>query len=99
MIRSKTENSLRSLKVDVIDILQIHGIHTEGEVTDERALEALHKLIDQGKVRAAGVTTHSGQETVLRAVAETRVLQDGAGSVQLPLRHGRRGDGEGLRSG
>ena len=62
------ENSLRSLKVDVIDILQLHGISTEDEVTDERALEALRKLIDQGKVRAAGVTTHSGQEIVLRAV-------------------------------
>lgn len=62
------ENSLRSLKVDVIDILQLHGISTEGEVTDGRAREALQKLIDQGKVRVAGVTTHSGQETVLRAV-------------------------------
>lgn len=69
MIRS-AENSLRSLKVDVIDILQLHGISTEEEVTDGRAREALAKLIDQGKVRAAGVTTHSGQETVLRAVAK-----------------------------
>ena len=67
MIRS-AENSLRSLKVDVIDVLQLHGISTEAEVTDERAREALRKLIDQGKVRAVGVTTHSGQETVLRAV-------------------------------
>ena len=69
MIRS-AENSLRSLKVDVIDLLQLHGINTEAEVTDERAREALRKLIDQGKIRAAGVTTHSGQETVLRAVAK-----------------------------
>ena len=69
MIRS-AENSLRSLKVDVIDLLQLHGISTEGEVTDERAREALRKLIDQGKVRAAGVTTHSGQEAVLRTVAK-----------------------------
>ncbi len=67
MIRS-AENSLRSLKVDVIDVLQLHGISTEAEVTDERAREALRKLIDQGKVRAAGVTTHTGQENVLRAV-------------------------------
>jgi hypothetical protein len=67
MIRS-AENSLRSLEVDVIDILQLHGISSEGEVTDGRAREALQKLIDQGKVRFAGVTTHSGQEAVLRAV-------------------------------
>jgi len=64
------ENSLRSLKVDVIDLLQLHNVSTEAEVTDEQAREALRKLIDQGKVRAAGVTTHSGQETVLRAVAK-----------------------------
>ena len=64
------ENSLRSLKTDVIDLLQLHNLSTEAEVTDERAREALSKLIDQGKVRAAGVTTHSGQETVLRAVAK-----------------------------
>ena len=69
MIRS-AENSLRSLKVDVIDVLQLHGISTEAEVTDGRAREALRKLIAQGKIRAAGVTTHSGQETVLRAVAK-----------------------------
>jgi aryl-alcohol dehydrogenase-like predicted oxidoreductase len=62
------ENSLRSLKVDVIDILQLHGIRSESDVTDGYAREAMQKLIDQGKVRVAGVTTHSGQETVLRAV-------------------------------
>ena len=67
MIRS-AENSLRSLQVDAIDILQLHGISSEGEVTDGRAREALQKLIDQGKVRFPGVTTHSGQEAVLRAV-------------------------------
>ena len=64
------ENSLRSLKTDVIDLLQLHNLTTEAEVTDGRAREALRKLIDQGKVRAAGVTTHGGQETVLRAVAK-----------------------------
>jgi aryl-alcohol dehydrogenase-like predicted oxidoreductase len=67
MIRS-AENSLRSLKVDVIDVLQLHGISSESDVTDGYARDALQKLIDQGKVRAAGVTTHRGQETVLRAV-------------------------------
>lgn len=62
------ENSLKSLGTDVIDILQLHGVSTEGEVTDGNAREALQKLIDAGKVRFPGVTTHSGQEAVLRAV-------------------------------
>jgi aryl-alcohol dehydrogenase-like predicted oxidoreductase len=67
MIRS-VENSLRSLKTDVIDIMQLHGISSEEEVTNEDAREALRKLLEQGKIRVPGVTTHKGQETVLRAV-------------------------------
>lgn len=67
MTRS-VENSLRSLGTDVIDVMQLHGISTEAEVVNDDAREALRKLIDHGKVRVAGVTTHSGQEAVLRAV-------------------------------
>ncbi len=62
------ENSLRSLRTDRIDIMQLHGISAEAHVTDERAREALQKAVDQGKIRFPGVTTHAGQETVLRAV-------------------------------
>jgi len=67
MIRS-VETSLRSLKTDVIDIMQLHGIRSEEEVTNGYAREALRKLLDQGKIRVPGVTTHSRQETVIRAV-------------------------------
>ncbi|MDH3237770.1 MAG: aldo/keto reductase [Deltaproteobacteria bacterium] len=67
---TSVENSLRSLKTDVIDIMQLHGIKSEGEVADESAREALQKLLDQGKIRVPGVTTHSGQEEVLSAVGK-----------------------------
>ncbi len=67
MIRS-VENSLRSLDTDVIDVMQLHGISSEAQVRDRGAREALARLIEQGKIRVAGVTTHSGQDTVLRAV-------------------------------
>jgi len=67
---ASVENSLRSLKTDVIDIMQLHGIRSEGEVADERAREALQRLLDQGKIRVPGVTTHSGQEEVLSAVGK-----------------------------
>jgi aryl-alcohol dehydrogenase-like predicted oxidoreductase len=67
---ASVENSLRSLKTDVIDVMQLHGIKTEEEVADEGAREALGKLIDQGKIRVPGVTTHSGQEEVLSAVGK-----------------------------
>lgn len=67
MIQS-VEKSLKSLNTDVIDIMQLHGIGTEAEVVNGNARDALQKLIDQGKIRVPGVTTHSGQETVVRAV-------------------------------
>lgn len=67
MIRSM-ENSLRSLRTERIDIMQLHGISSEAEVTHGYAREALQRVIDQGKVRFPGVTTHGGQEAVLRAV-------------------------------
>ncbi len=67
MIRS-VENSLRSLETDVIDVMQLHGVSSEAEVVNDGAREALQGLIGQGKIRVAGVTTHSGQEAVLRAV-------------------------------
>jgi len=67
MIRSM-ENSLRSLRTDRIDIMQLHGISAEAHVTDGYAREALQKFLDQGKIRFPGVTTHGGQEEVLRAV-------------------------------
>ena len=67
MIRS-VETSLRSLKTDVIDIMQLHGISSEEEVTYGYAREALGKLLEQGKIRVPGVTTHSGQGEVLQAV-------------------------------
>jgi len=44
-------------------------------VTDGRAREALRKLIDQGKVRAAGVTTTAGRKPSCGR-REGRVLQD-----------------------
>jgi len=87
------ENSLRSLKADVIDLLQIHNVSTEAEVTDEQARGALRKLIDQGRSARRG---HDPQRAGNRPArrGETRVLQDGPRCVQLPFRHGRRGDGE-----
>lgn len=65
---ASVENSLRSLQTDAVDLMQLHGVSSEAEILDGGAREALSKLIAQGKIRAAGVTTHAGQEEVLRAV-------------------------------
>lgn len=56
IIRS-CEGSLRRLRTDVIDILQMHG--WDGIVPLEETLAALDELVTSGKVRAVGVSNWS----------------------------------------
>lgn len=64
------ERSLRSLRTDRVDLMQLHGLSSKGEVIDERAKNVLLKMKKEGKVRFAGVTTHSNQARVLEAAVE-----------------------------
>ncbi len=53
-VRKECEDSLRRLKVDAIDLYQIHWPEPEEDV--EEAWSTLQKLKDQGKVRWTGVS-------------------------------------------
>jgi aryl-alcohol dehydrogenase-like predicted oxidoreductase len=56
-IRCEAENSLRRLGIDVIDLYQIHWPIPEEDI--EEAWEEIAKLVDEGKVRYAGVSNFS----------------------------------------
>jgi aryl-alcohol dehydrogenase-like predicted oxidoreductase len=62
------EDSLRRLKTDYIDLLQIHWADSTTPIVE--TMSAVAKLIEQGKVRAAGVCNYnvSQVEEALRAV-------------------------------
>jgi aryl-alcohol dehydrogenase-like predicted oxidoreductase len=62
------EDSLRRLKTDYIDLLQIHWADSTTSIVE--TMSAVAKLIEQGKVRAAGVCNYnvSQVEEALRAV-------------------------------
>jgi aryl-alcohol dehydrogenase-like predicted oxidoreductase len=53
-LREEVENSLRRLKVDVIDLYQIHWPDPEAEI--EEGWEALARIKEEGKVRFIGVS-------------------------------------------
>jgi aryl-alcohol dehydrogenase-like predicted oxidoreductase len=53
-IRSEVEASLRRLKVEVIDLYQIHWPKPEEDI--EEAWETVAALIEEGKIRYAGVS-------------------------------------------
>lgn len=54
------EESLRRLNTDYIDLLQIHWPDPTTPIAD--TMEAVGRLIEQGKVRAAGVCNYSTQQ-------------------------------------
>jgi len=65
------EQSLKRLRVDVIDLWQFHNVSTfealDQVLGPEGALEAAHQAVKAGKVRHLGITSHS-MDVALKAV-------------------------------
>jgi len=59
-IRQEVEDSLGRLGVDVIDLYQVHW--PDPLVPMEETAELMQRLIDEGKIRAVGVSNHSPEQ-------------------------------------
>ena len=59
-IRSEVEASLKRLKVDVIDLYQIHWPMPDGDI--EEAWRTIADLVDKGKIRYAGVSNFNVEQ-------------------------------------
>ena len=59
-IRSEVERSLRRLKIEVIDLYQIHWPDPDEDI--EEAWSAIKDLVTEGKVRYAGVSNFSVEQ-------------------------------------
>jgi aryl-alcohol dehydrogenase-like predicted oxidoreductase len=59
-LKEELENSLRRLKVDVIDLYQIHWPNPEAEI--EEGWETLARFKEQGKVRYIGVSNFNVEQ-------------------------------------
>lgn len=59
-VMQECEDSLRRLKTDYIDLYQIHWPDATTPISE--TFEAVERLIEQGKVRAAGVCNYSTDE-------------------------------------
>ncbi|HEO71357.1 MAG TPA: hypothetical protein ENN80_08840 [Candidatus Hydrogenedentes bacterium] len=66
-IIASVEESLKTMQIDCIDILQLHH-PSPAETLHEDAKAALTKLREQGKIRFTGVTTHSDEVAVIDTV-------------------------------
>jgi aryl-alcohol dehydrogenase-like predicted oxidoreductase len=63
------DTSLKELGTDYLDIWYLHGKSNPVEVTDS-LIEAQQKAKKAGKIRFAGVSTHSGQPQLMPALAK-----------------------------
>ncbi|HKQ71883.1 MAG TPA: aldo/keto reductase [Polyangiaceae bacterium] len=73
-LRREVEGSLKRLRVDVIDLYQIHWPRTPADL--EEAWETLAKLKDEGKVRYIGVSNFDeGHLERVRKIAPVTSLQ------------------------
>jgi aryl-alcohol dehydrogenase-like predicted oxidoreductase len=56
-VRAGVEQSLRRLRTDYLDVVQVHGNPTRKELEDGGVIDALLKLQRQGAVRHLGIST------------------------------------------
>ncbi len=69
-MRRSVNKSLASLKVDTVDLMQLHNIYSQDEVTNPDVKKTMEQMKKEGKFRYTAVTTHSNQVKVLEAVLE-----------------------------
>jgi aryl-alcohol dehydrogenase-like predicted oxidoreductase len=68
----EVEASLKRLRTDHLDLLQVHGVNAKEDFTKwdkpDGVMKALHKLRDEKVTRFIGVTGHESAESVRRAI-------------------------------
>lgn len=64
--------SLKRLGVDYLDILHLHGVSRKESVVFEPALKAFEKAKKDGKIRFAGISTHSNEPEVIHAATDSK---------------------------
>jgi len=69
-MRRSVETSLTQLKVDYVDLLQLHGITSKNDVANPEYREVLAEAKKQGKARFIGITTHKNEAEVINAVVD-----------------------------
>jgi aryl-alcohol dehydrogenase-like predicted oxidoreductase len=72
-IIEKFDISLQRLNLEYVDILYIHGLSTREAVMHDQILGAVKQLKAKGKIRFAGISTHTNMHLVMDAAIEAGV--------------------------
>jgi uncharacterized protein len=71
----KLDLSLKRLGIDYVDILYHHGVSRRESAFHEPVLNAMAKAKKGGKIRFAGITTHSNEPEVIHAAVDTKFYE------------------------
>ena len=69
----KIDTSLKSLRLDYVDVYHHHGTWTRNATLHEPILSALQKAKKAGKIRWIGVSTHRNEPEVIDAATESKI--------------------------
>ena len=78
------EDSLKRFGLDHVDVLLLPFAGKREFIIFEPVLEAMTELKKQGKIRFAGIATHSGCDVALKMASNGRGTLDFAGGVGRP---------------
>ena len=68
----KLDISLKRLGVDHVEILYHHGVSRKESVVYEPVLKAMEKAKKEGKIRFAGISTHTNEPEVVHATVDSK---------------------------
>ena len=83
----KLDLSLRRLGIDHVDILYHHNVSRRESAFHEPVLNAMAKAKKAGKIRFAGITTHSNEPEVIHAAVDTGFYEVILTSYNYQQRH------------
>jgi predicted aldo/keto reductase-like oxidoreductase len=68
----KLDISLKRLGLDYVEILYHHGVSHKDSVVYEPVLKAMEKAKKEGKIRFAGISTHTNEPEVVHAAVDSK---------------------------
>jgi len=80
-----TEESLKRLNMEYVDILYYHNVSTADDVDIPSVKEAFETLKKQGKIRFSGITSHQGQSRVFPAAVKAGYYDVGLVAINIAL--------------
>ncbi len=83
----KLDLSLKRLGIDQVDILYHHNVSRKESAFHEPVLNAMTKAKQAGKIRFAGITTHSNEPEVIHAAVDSRFYEVVLTSYNYQQRH------------